>query len=134
MEGEETFDSSSIGYADEVIEERISDDDVILLKGTKNTSAVSTSSLSLYGFLNQIHLRKWQPLFLTFVYLFFLSQVSLILRGANDFMLDEMERALHDAICIVKRTLESNMVKLVISAFFLILDYHCVILGTHSVM
>lgn len=49
-------------------------------------------------------------------------------------MLDEMERALHDAICIVKRTLESNMVKLVISAFFLILDYHCVILGTHSVM
>nr|GEZ69136.1 T-complex protein 1 subunit alpha [Tanacetum cinerariifolium] len=37
-------------------------------------------------------------------------QVSLILRGANDFMLDEMDRALHDALCIVKRTLESNAV------------------------
>ncbi|KAG9156884.1 hypothetical protein Leryth_015483 [Lithospermum erythrorhizon] len=37
-------------------------------------------------------------------------QVSLILRGANDYMLDEMERALHDALCIVKRTLESNTV------------------------
>lgn len=37
-------------------------------------------------------------------------QVSLILRGANDFMLDEMDRALHDALCIVKRTLESNTV------------------------
>ncbi|KAL0411663.1 UNVERIFIED_CONTAM: T-complex protein 1 subunit alpha [Sesamum latifolium] len=37
-------------------------------------------------------------------------QVSLILRGANDFMLDEMDRALHDALCIVKRTLESNNV------------------------
>ncbi|KAF3505618.1 hypothetical protein F2Q69_00003874 [Brassica cretica] len=36
--------------------------------------------------------------------------VSLILRGANDYMLDEMERALHDSLCIVKRTLESNAV------------------------
>ncbi|KAG6435640.1 hypothetical protein SASPL_100514 [Salvia splendens] len=75
MEGEETFDSSLLGYADEVVEERIADDDVIMIKGTKTSSAV-----------------------------------SLILRGANDFMLDEMDRALHDAICIVKRTLESNTV------------------------
>ncbi|GLU00412.1 hypothetical protein SLE2022_177850 [Rubroshorea leprosula] len=36
--------------------------------------------------------------------------VSLILRGANDYMLDEMERVLHDALSIVKSTLESNMV------------------------
>uniref|UniRef100_A0A6A7G5B4 T-complex protein 1 subunit alpha n=1 Tax=Hirondellea gigas TaxID=1518452 RepID=A0A6A7G5B4_9CRUS len=35
---------------------------------------------------------------------------TLILRGANDFMLDEMERSIHDALCIVKRTLESNRV------------------------
>ncbi|CAN6477901.1 unnamed protein product [Victoria cruziana] len=75
MEGEETFDPSFLGYADEVVEERISDDDVIMVKGTKNTSAV-----------------------------------SLVLRGANDYMLDEMERSLHDALCIVKRTLESNVV------------------------
>ena len=40
MEGEETFDSSLLGHADEVVEERISDDDVIMIKGTKNTSAV----------------------------------------------------------------------------------------------
>ncbi|KAL6981715.1 T-complex protein 1 subunit alpha [Sarracenia purpurea var. burkii] len=75
MEGEETFDSSLLGQADEVVEERIADDDVIMIKGTKNTSAV-----------------------------------SLILRGANDYMLDEMDRALHDALSIVKRTLESNTV------------------------
>ncbi|XP_059624886.1 T-complex protein 1 subunit alpha isoform X3 [Cornus florida] len=74
MEGDETFDSSLLGYADEVVEERIADDDVIMIKGTKTSSAV-----------------------------------SLILRGANDYMLDEMERALHDALCIVKRTLESNV-------------------------
>ncbi|KAL6494110.1 T-complex protein 1 subunit alpha [Orobanche gracilis] len=75
MEGEETFDSSFLGYADEVVEERIADDDVIMIKGTKSSSAV-----------------------------------SLILRGANDYMLDEVDRALHDALCIVKRTLESNTV------------------------
>jgi len=41
MEGEETFDSSFLGYAEEVVEERIADDDVIMIKGTKNTNAVS---------------------------------------------------------------------------------------------
>ncbi|CAN4111812.1 unnamed protein product [Withania somnifera] len=75
MEGEETFEPSFLGHADEVVEERIADDDVIMVKGTKTSSSV-----------------------------------SLILRGANDFMLDEMERALHDALCIVKRTLESTTV------------------------
>ncbi|KAJ4981143.1 hypothetical protein NE237_031980 [Protea cynaroides] len=75
MEGEETFDLTLLGHAKEVVEERIADDDVIMIKGTKNTSAV-----------------------------------SLILRGANDHMLDELERALHDALSIVKRTLESNVV------------------------
>jgi hypothetical protein len=41
MEGEEAFDSSLLGHADEVVEERIADDDVVMVKGTKNTSAVS---------------------------------------------------------------------------------------------
>lgn len=40
MEGEETFDSSYLGYAEEVVEERIADDDVIMIKGTKTTSGV----------------------------------------------------------------------------------------------
>lgn len=46
MEGEETFDQSLLGYADEVVEERISDDDVIFVKGTKTTSSVSADMLS----------------------------------------------------------------------------------------
>eukprot|EP01018_Ginkgo_biloba_P002245 Gb_09465 [translate_table: standard] len=75
MEGGETFDPSFLGYAEEVIEERIAADDVIMIKGAKSSRAV-----------------------------------SIILRGANDYMLDEMERSMHDALCIVKRTLESNMV------------------------
>eukprot|EP00727_Mastigamoeba_balamuthi_P008042 m51a1_g3859 putative tcp1- isoform a (482) ;mRNA; f:405003-407464 len=35
---------------------------------------------------------------------------SMLLRGANEFLLDEMERSIHDALCIVKRTLESSTV------------------------
>ena len=38
------------------------------------------------------------------------SAASIILRGANDFMLDEMERSLHDALCVVKRVLDSKKV------------------------
>jgi T-complex protein 1 subunit alpha len=33
-----------------------------------------------------------------------------VLRGANDYMLDEIDRSLHDALCVVKRVLESNAV------------------------
>lgn len=75
LEGDETFEASSLGHADEVVQERISDDELILVKGTK---VVNSSSI--------------------------------VLRGANDYMLDEMERALHDALSIVKRTLESGSV------------------------
>jgi len=75
LDGEETFDASFLGHAEEVIQERISDDECILVKGTK------------------VH-----------------SSASLILRGANDYMLDEMERSIHDCLCAVKRTLESNAV------------------------
>lgn len=33
---------------------------------------------------------------------------TLIVRGANELMIDEVERSLHDALCVVKRTLESG--------------------------
>ncbi|CAG8458513.1 15737_t:CDS:2, partial [Acaulospora morrowiae] len=75
LEGEETFEASYLGTADEVVQERISDDECILIKGTKAQSSA-----------------------------------SIILRGANDYMLDEMERSLHDSLSVVKRTLESGNV------------------------
>ncbi|XP_076846292.1 T-complex protein 1 subunit alpha [Brachyhypopomus gauderio] len=75
LEGEETFEASMLGQAEEVVQERVCDDELILIKSTKaRTSA------------------------------------SIILRGANDFMCDEMERSLHDALCVVKRVLESKSV------------------------
>lgn len=35
---------------------------------------------------------------------------TIVLRGANDFFLDEIERSLHDSLCVIKRVLESNAV------------------------
>lgn len=36
------------------------------------------------------------------------SACTVVLRGANEFMLDEMDRALHDSLCVIKRIIESN--------------------------
>jgi len=38
------------------------------------------------------------------------SCCSIVLRGPNDFMLDEVDRSIHDSICVMKRTLESGYV------------------------
>ncbi|KAF5399885.1 T-complex protein subunit alpha [Paragonimus heterotremus] len=73
MEGEEVFDVQKLGRAAEVSQERVCDDELIILRGPK------------------VH-----------------PASSLILRGANDFYVDEMERSLHDAILVVKRVLESK--------------------------
>ncbi|KAI5436293.1 T-complex protein 1 subunit alpha, partial [Lathyrus oleraceus] len=101
MEGEETFEPSFLGSADKVVEERIADDAVIMIKGTKTSGAF-----------------------------------SLVLRGANDYMLDEMDRALHDALSIVKRTLESNTVVAgggdVESALSVYLEYLATTLGSQE--
>ncbi|XP_076457236.1 T-complex protein 1 subunit alpha-like [Babylonia areolata] len=75
LEGEESFDASMLGSAEEVVQERICDDELILIKGPKSRTAA-----------------------------------SIILRGANDFMCDEMERSVHDALCVVRRVLESRTV------------------------
>lgn len=75
MEGEEVFEASNLGAAESVTQERVSDDELIVV----NKPKAKTSA-------------------------------SLILRGANLFMLDEMERAVHDALCVVKRVLESKTI------------------------
>ena len=75
MEGNESFSPDMLGVADEVIEERIADDDHLIIKGGKTQSAC-----------------------------------SVLLRGANMHMLDEVERSLHDALCAIKRALESASV------------------------
>jgi T-complex protein 1 subunit alpha len=75
INGDEKFEAASLGHAEEVVQEKISDDECILVKGTK----VHTSA-------------------------------SIILRGSNDYQLDEMERSVHDSLSAVKRTLESGSI------------------------
>jgi len=38
------------------------------------------------------------------------ASCSVILRGCNDYMLDEIDRSLHDSLCVIKRTIESGSV------------------------
>jgi len=73
LEGEESFETTCLGEAAEVSQERICDDELILIKGPTARSAS-----------------------------------SIILRGPNDFYCDEMERSVHDALCVVKRVMESS--------------------------
>src|SRR5215469_10720760 len=75
LNGDEKFEPSNLGSAEEVVQERISDDECILVKGTKTHPSA-----------------------------------SIILRGPNDYALDEMERSVHDALSAVKRTLESGRI------------------------
>ncbi|KAG8457925.1 hypothetical protein KFE25_011991 [Diacronema lutheri] len=75
MEGDESFDPACLGIAESVTEERVADDDFLVIQGAKQAKAC-----------------------------------SVLLRGANEHMLQELERSLHDALCVVKRVLESNSV------------------------
>merc|ERR1712080_147413 len=75
MEGEESFEASQLGEAETVAQTRISDDELILIKGPKVRTAA-----------------------------------SIILRGPSDMYCDELERSMHDALCVIKRVLESKSV------------------------
>lgn len=75
MEGEESVEASVLGEAEEVVQERISGNELILIKSPKNHNSA-----------------------------------SIILRGPNEYFLDEAERSIHDALCVVKRVLESKKV------------------------
>lgn len=75
LDGEESYDPSYLGFAAEISQQRISDDELIIINGLKSQGAS-----------------------------------SIILRGPNEVTLDEMERAVHDSLCVIKRTLESNRV------------------------
>ncbi|XP_049848233.1 uncharacterized protein LOC126313323 [Schistocerca gregaria] len=75
LEGEESFDPANLGEAGSVSQESISDQELIIIRGTKESQGA-----------------------------------SIILRGANSFMLDEMNRTIHDCLCAVKNVLEMNSV------------------------
>lgn len=85
LEGEESFDAASLGAAEEVVQTRVSDNEFIQIKGTKNSSTA-----------------------------------SIILRGPNNTMLEEMERSVHDSLCAVKRAMETGAIVPGVCALFFI--------------
>lgn len=75
LEGDEAYEKENLGYADVVAQERVCDDELLIIRGLKSRTSA-----------------------------------SIIVRGANDFMCDEIERSIHDALCVVKRVGESKSV------------------------
>jgi len=75
LEGGESFDPSCLGEAESVIQEPVSDHELLIFRGTKTGKSA-----------------------------------SVLLRGANEMMLDEMHRSLNDALMATKRVLESKQV------------------------
>ena len=69
----EVFDESYIGFADEVYEERVADNEFTFIKGCSQSRCT-----------------------------------TLLLRGANEVVLGEVERSVHDALCVVSRALEHS--------------------------
>jgi len=75
IDGEETFEASSLGTCTKVYEKRVGDWEYMFFEGMSETRAQ-----------------------------------TIILRGANDFFLEEVERSIHDSLCVIKRVLESNSI------------------------
>jgi len=75
LEGEESFEASSLGTCETVSQEPVGDNELILFRGCKTSRTA-----------------------------------SIILRGPSTYMLEEMERSLHDSLCAIKRALESGNV------------------------
>lgn len=75
LEGGESFEAANLGEAEVVSQEPVSDQELIIIRGTKETQGA-----------------------------------SIILRGANALMLDEMDRSVHDALCALKRVLEMGSI------------------------
>ena len=69
----EVFDESYIGFADEVYEERVADNEFTFIRGCSQSRCT-----------------------------------TLLLRGANEVVLGEVERSVHDALCVVSRALEHS--------------------------
>lgn len=75
LEGEESFDAANLGDAECVSQDPVSDQELIVIRGTKEAQGA-----------------------------------SIILRGANATMLDEMDRSVHDVLCALKRVLEMGYI------------------------
>ena len=135
-EGGEGFDASALGTALEVVEECIAGDDVLVVRGGGGvTGAVGSEAAAANGnggaataapaptpapatpddgAVDATASPPLPPSTAAFPPTgpapVASGGATILLRGANDFLLDEMERSVHDALCAVRRVLESGSV------------------------
>jgi T-complex protein 1 subunit alpha len=102
LDGGESFDKSSLGYADVVEETRVGDNDFIFVRGSEGRGAteVMGENCDVAAFdpparVIPDHAAKAS---------------TILLRGANEYMLEETERSIHDALMAVSKTCESQFV------------------------
>jgi T-complex protein 1 subunit alpha len=100
--GGETFDPAWLGSADEVVEESVAGDDVLVIRsgcgGANGASPAASPRVASADASPPTSVGGGS------------GGATIILRGANDYLLDEMERAVHDALCAVRRVLECGAV------------------------
>lgn len=106
LDGNETLDSNVLGHCERVQEKRLGD----CMYYT--SSSCQSQSLSYLHTMMDYYYHHHHSLD-DFIFFEGLSatndkSVSVVLRGANDMMLQEMERSFHDAVCVEQRVMESK--------------------------
>lgn len=101
--GNEAFDPAALGHAEEVVETRVGDGEMIYIKVRDCVCGgfdhlVKESGMLTICLIRPTHAQGTKSQ----------AATTIVLRGANDFHLDEMDRALHDSLMVIKRMLESN--------------------------
>ena len=123
IEGEESFEATLLGEAETVAQTRISDDELILIqvhfviififRHTWHTETKISSNIQYLGFDHTWFITNFVKLMRYRIHNSSLtfapsqgpkvrSAASIILRGPSDMYCDEMERSIHDALCVVK--------------------------------
>jgi T-complex protein 1 subunit alpha len=81
---------------------------VVSLADDESSESFDPENLGECELVEEKRVGDWEYMFFTGMKLQRAS--TIIVRGANEFFLDEIERSIHDSLCVVKRVLESNSV------------------------
>lgn len=104
LDGEESFPATALGEAGSVSQEFVGEDEMVVIRGTYSWINVSLPPAPPHSPETSKD-----------------TSSTILLRGGSFLQLDEMERSVHDALCAVKRVLESGSVRS--NTFFLLPQY-----------
>jgi len=79
---------------------------VVSLADDEATESFDPENLGHCALVEERRVGDWEYMFFEGMKL--QRATTIIVRGANEYFLDEIERSIHDSLCVVKRVLESN--------------------------